>query len=168
MPSSTTGSAPATSKVHVLRSSPWAPTTKNHSRSGVVSILCPAFHAVKPLEAPATSMCSLYMARMYCTSMGPTIASMPAAKSLSGPNLPRMPLKLGSCVNLECSSDTSLLTGTWLSGMLTVGADVWLLSAAADDGSCCCARVLDRKLVPSRTCSPAAVASLSSSRNSPL
>jgi hypothetical protein len=37
----------------------------------------------KALESKGTRQCSLYIARMYCTSIGPTMPSMPAAKSSS-------------------------------------------------------------------------------------
>lgn len=66
MPSSTTGSARSTSNVQEDLSRPSRPTTKNHSRSGVVLISCPAFHAVNCFEASAFRQCSLYIARMFC------------------------------------------------------------------------------------------------------
>ena len=72
--SSTTGSAPATSNVQEDLLRPSCPTTKSHSRFGIVSILRPAFHAVKDVEASAFRQCSFYIALIYCTSMGPTMA----------------------------------------------------------------------------------------------
>jgi hypothetical protein len=48
------------------------------------------------------------------------MASIPAAKSLSVPNLPRTPLKLGSCVNLLCKAETSLLIANVVAMLIPV------------------------------------------------